>query len=95
MSALQGQGFRAVAVPRLYVSGLASSADGSSGVCIIGIDPAAEAPVSAIASRLITGRYFDGATGNRFWPEVIVVSRWPFRIDSGRSLSYISIIFGL
>ena len=34
--------------------------------------------------------YFDGAIGNRFCPEVIVVSRWPLRIDSGRSLSYIS-----
>ena len=31
--------------------------------------------------------YFDGATGNRAWPEVIVVSRWPMRTDSGRSLS--------
>ena len=31
--------------------------------------------------------YFDGAIGNRFWPEVIVVSRWPIRIESGRSLS--------
>src|SRR5206468_3263187 len=39
--------------------------------------------------------YFDGATGNRFCPEVIVVRRWPMRTESGRSLSNISTIFGL
>ena len=39
--------------------------------------------------------YFDGAIGNRAWPEVMVVSRWPLRIESGRSLSYHSFIFGL
>ena len=38
---------------------------------------------------------FDGAIGNRFWPEVIVVSRWPMRIESGRSLSNHSSIIGL
>ena len=27
----------------------------------------------------------EGATGKFFWPLVIVVSRWPWRIDSGRS----------
>jgi ABC-type lipoprotein release transport system permease subunit len=64
VSALQGHGFRSVAVPRLYVSGLASSADGSSGVNVIGIDPVAELPVSAIADRLTAGTYFDGATSN-------------------------------
>ena len=26
-----------------------------------------------------------GATGNLVWPLVIVVMRWPWRIDSGRS----------
>ena len=36
-----------------------------------------------------------GATGNRAWPLVIVVSRWPLRTDSGRSLSYQSASFGL
>lgn len=61
---IDGQGFRAVAAPRLYVSGLASSADGSSGVSIIGIDPAAEGPVSAIPGRITAGTYFDGATSN-------------------------------
>ena len=25
------------------------------------------------------------ATGNRFWPLVIVVIRWPLRMESGRS----------
>ena len=39
--------------------------------------------------------YFEGAIGNRAWPLVIVVRRWPWRIDSGRSLSYHSFIFGL
>ena len=39
--------------------------------------------------------YFDGATGNRAWPLVMVVRRWPLRMDSGRSLSYIASIFGL
>jgi len=39
--------------------------------------------------------HFDGAMGKRFWPEVIVVRRWPMRIESGRSLSYQSFITGL
>ena len=39
--------------------------------------------------------YFDGAIGNRAWPLVIVVSRWPLRIESGRSLSNIAPILGL
>lgn len=63
-SPIDGRGFRAVAAPRLYVSGLASSADGSSGVSIIGIDPAAEGPVSAIPDRITAGTYFDRATSN-------------------------------
>ena len=37
----------------------------------------------------------DGAIGKRDWPEVIVVSRCPWRIDSGRSWSKYSFIFGL
>ena len=37
----------------------------------------------------------DGAMGNRFCPDVIVVIRWPLRIESGRSLSNQSFIFGL
>jgi hypothetical protein len=39
--------------------------------------------------------YFDGAMGNRAWPEVMVVRRWPLRTLSGRSLSYHSCIIGL
>ena len=39
--------------------------------------------------------YFDGAIGKRAWPLVIVVSRWPLRMLSGRSLSYHSCITGL
>ena len=39
--------------------------------------------------------YFDGAIGNRDCPLVMVVSRWPFRTDSGRSLSNMSFNFGL
>ena len=37
----------------------------------------------------------EGATGKRDCPDVIVVRRWPWRTDSGRSLSYQSRIFGL
>jgi len=32
-------------------------------------------------------RNFDGAIGKRAWPDVMVVSRWPMRTVSGRSLS--------
>src|SRR5258708_11207216 len=39
--------------------------------------------------------YFDGATGRRPCPLVIVVSLWPLMIDAGRSLSNMSAIFGL
>jgi len=39
--------------------------------------------------------YFDGAIGNRDWPDVIVVRRWPLRTLSGRSLSYQSFMTGL
>ena len=42
-----------------------------------------------------TNLNFEGAIGNRVCPDVIVVSRWPLRILSGRSLSYQSSIFGL
>ena len=39
--------------------------------------------------------YIEGAIGKRAWPLVIVVSRWPMRTDSGRSLSYHSPMTGL
>ena len=35
-----------------------------------------------------------GAMGKDFWPEVIVVRRWPFRMDSGRSLPRCATISG-
>ncbi len=37
----------------------------------------------------------DGAMGKRVWPEVIVVRRWPCRMDSGRSLSNHEAMVGL
>ena len=37
----------------------------------------------------------DGATGNRAWPLVMVVSRWPMRTESGKSLSKCSASLGL
>ena len=39
--------------------------------------------------------YIEGAIGNRACPLVIVVSRWPLRTLSGRSLSYQSFMTGL
>src|SRR5436309_10254567 len=39
--------------------------------------------------------YLDGAIGKRVCPLVIVVSRWPLRIESGRSLSNMSASLGL
>ena len=50
---------------------------------------------ASIPNEVEDASKIDGATGNRAWPEVIVVSRWPRRIESGRSLSYISFICGL
>ena len=32
----------------------------------------------------------DGATGKLFWPEVMPVSRWPMRIESGSSVPFLS-----
>jgi len=64
-SALAGHGFGATAVlPRVFASGLASSADGSSGVSIIGIDPVAEAPFSAIDDHIVAGTFFGGSATN-------------------------------
>jgi ABC-type lipoprotein release transport system permease subunit len=44
-------------LPRAAVSGLLSSADGATGVGLLGIDPAAEARVSRLASRVAEGRF--------------------------------------
>jgi len=65
VSVLNGHGFGTPAVlPRLYASGLASSADGSSGVSIIGIDQDAEAPVSAIDDHIVAGSYLGTSATN-------------------------------
>jgi hypothetical protein len=37
----------------------------------------------------------DGATGSRDWPLVMVVMRWPWRMESGRSVSNLSASCGL
>src|SRR5687767_13262783 len=39
--------------------------------------------------------YFDGATGKRVWPLVMVLRRWPPCTDGGRSLSKNSLSLGL
>ena len=49
----------------------------------------------ARADITAAARYFDGATGKRAWPEVMVVSRCPMRTESGRSLSKYSVSLGL
>ncbi len=43
--------------PRVFASGLASSADGSSGVGIVGVAPAVEARVSLLDERLTAGAF--------------------------------------
>jgi hypothetical protein len=40
-------------------------------------------------------RKIDGATGRRFWPEVMVVMRWPMRTDVGSSMPRLSANSGL
>ena len=42
---------------RAFASGLLSSADGATGVSLIGVDPAVEAPVSRFATRVARGRF--------------------------------------
>ena len=37
----------------------------------------------------------EGATGKRAWPEVMPVSRWPMRMESGRSVSKRGVMAGL
>lgn len=44
-------------VPRAFASALLSSADGSTGVTLVGVDPAAEASVSRLAARVAAGRF--------------------------------------
>ncbi len=58
---------------------------------VYGISSLTQAPDWPCCANL----YFDGAMGKRVWPLVMVVRRWPWRIESGRSLSNSSAIFGL
>jgi ABC-type lipoprotein release transport system permease subunit len=51
-------------LPRVFASGLASSADGSSGVTITGIDPAAERSTSLLDNKLIAGDFFEKGAPN-------------------------------
>jgi putative ABC transport system permease protein len=48
-------------LPRAFASALLSSADGSAGVTLIGVDPAAEAAVSRFAARMREGRFLVAA----------------------------------
>jgi ABC-type lipoprotein release transport system permease subunit len=50
-------------VPRVFASGLASSADGAVGVRIIGTDPVRERDASRFREALIDGRYLDADDG--------------------------------
>ena len=58
---------------------------------VCGSNSLTQAPLLPCCANLKT----DGAIGKRVWPEVIVVSRWPCRMDSGRSLSNQADIPGL
>lgn len=55
-------------VKRVFASGLASSADGSTGVQIFGIDPDAEASVSTFADKVEEGGFLEGSN-----PQSVVV----------------------
>ena len=49
------------AARRIQTSGLVSNREGAFSMSIIGIDPAAEAPVSLIAEHIVEGRYLEAA----------------------------------
>jgi ABC-type lipoprotein release transport system permease subunit len=49
-------GVRAV-LPRAFASALLSSADGATGIGLVGVDPVAEASVSRFATRVTSGRF--------------------------------------
>ncbi len=55
--------------PRLYASGLLSSARNSSGVRVVGADPAREAGLSLLPERVVEGGFLDG--GARTPPVVL------------------------
>jgi ABC-type lipoprotein release transport system permease subunit len=62
---LQARGIAlATLVPRVFASGLASSADGATGVSIIGVDPEAEAEVSSLDERVVAGRFLRAGDEN-------------------------------
>ena len=50
---------RAEVLPRVFLTGLASSADGSSGVTLTGLDPEVESRASMLAGKLIKGRFLE------------------------------------
>jgi ABC-type lipoprotein release transport system permease subunit len=66
-------------LPRAAVSGLLSSADGATGVSLLGIDPAAEARVSRLTSRIAEGRFLEA--GDR---GLVVVGRGVARVLRAR-----------
>ena len=51
------------------------------------VDPNHSAYVTLPETGAVLQLHIDGATGKRVWPEVMPVSRWPWRIESGRSTS--------
>jgi ABC-type lipoprotein release transport system permease subunit len=52
-------------VPRVFASGLASSADGSAGVQIIGVEPDIEARISLFAEKIVEGSFLEGTENGR------------------------------
>lgn len=53
------------AVLRVFASGLASSADGSAGVQIIGVQPDFEARISLFAEKIVEGSFLEGTEASR------------------------------
>ena len=51
-------------LPRVFASGLASSADGATGVRVIGLDPGPERAASSFDEKLIAGRFLTSAEGS-------------------------------
>ena len=47
--------------PRTVIEGMGSSPSSAQGVRILGVDPAAECAVTAVARRMVEGRFFEGA----------------------------------
>jgi len=50
---------------RVFASGLASSADGSAGVQIMGVQPTKEARISLFAEKIVEGSFLDGTEDSR------------------------------